>query len=58
MEENKDIIIAELEKKNNNLVQQLYQKEREVNALNEAIEEQRKKFEHTIANLVLNVFGN
>lgn len=58
MEENKDIIIAELEKKNYDLVQHIYQKEREVKALEEAMEEQRKKFEHTIANLVLNVFGN
>lgn len=47
----------ELEIKNNNLIQQIYQKEQEISQLRLALEDQARKFESTIAALVYDFYG-
>lgn len=47
---------AELEKKNLDLNQMLQNKEYEIKELRHALEEQKRIFEHTIAELCLRVF--
>lgn len=56
--QNKEVnTTEELEKKYNDAVQQLYQKEQEVEQLKMALEQQAKGFERCIANLVFSIFG-
>ena len=56
-ENQKDLIIEDLERKNNDLIQQLYSKERELDELRTIIDEQAQSFEKTIARLVYDVYG-
>lgn len=53
----KDVIIEELERKNNDLIQQLYHKERELEELRMVLDNQTQNFERTIAKFVYDVYG-
>lgn len=56
VEEQISMETAELEKKNLDLNQMLQNKEYEIKELRHALEEQKRIFEHTIAELCLRVF--
>lgn len=57
VEEQIKMATEELEKKNNDLIQQIYYKEQEIKELRAALDSQEQNFNKVIAGLCITIFG-